>query len=203
MHVPLQASEDRDRLEKRIGQARDAKQRDRYRVALLAIDDAHETKQIMTMLGRSRGFVQRWAYAYRDHGIEALTPKPRPGATPKLPRDEELRFIDRLKSGPGVADGGVCTLRGKDARRILESEFGVQYTLGGAYDLLHRLGFSCLRPRPRHRKNDPDAMKRWLDSAPFLSSKSGSDTPTRPSKSGSRSGGLACAMRRGSGSKGR
>jgi len=34
-------------------------------------------------IGRSRGFVQRWAYAYRDGGIEALEPKPRGGSKPK------------------------------------------------------------------------------------------------------------------------
>jgi hypothetical protein len=25
----------------------------------------------MRMLGRSRGFVQRWCYVYRDHGLDA------------------------------------------------------------------------------------------------------------------------------------
>ena len=67
MHVPLGTTEDRDRLEQLIRRERDATQRDRYRVALLVGDEAHEweTEQIMTMLWRSRGFVQRWAYAYR------------------------------------------------------------------------------------------------------------------------------------------
>lgn len=188
MRVALRTSEDRDRLEKLRDEARDAKQRDRYRVALLVSDEAqeHEAEQIMTMLERSRGFVQRWGYAYRDGGIDALVCKPRPGATPKLPRDQEQRFIERLKEGPTQADGGVCTLRGKDAVRILESEFAARYSLGGAYDLLHRLGFSCLRPRPRHRKNDPQAMQQWLERAPFLSGACASSTPTRASRSGSR-----------------
>jgi putative transposase len=72
-------------------------------------------------------------------------------------------------AGPTAADGGVCVLRGEDARRILEREFGVRYTLDGVYDLLHRLDLSCLAPRPRHRKNDPAAMRQWLDGAPLLS----------------------------------
>jgi transposase len=188
MRVALRTSEDRDRLEKLCDGARDAKQRDRYRVALLVSDQTreHETEQIMTMLDRSRGFVQRWAYAYRDGGIEALSPRPQPGAAPKLRRDQEQRFIERLKKGPTQADGGVCTLRGKDAVRILESEFAARYSLGGAYDLLHRLGFSCLRPRPRHRKNDPQAMQQWLERAPFLSSRFKSSIRTRQSRFGSR-----------------
>lgn len=188
MRVALRTSEDRDRLEKLCDGTPDAKQRDRYRVALLVSDDAqeHETEQIMTMLKRSRGFVQRWAYAYRDGGVEALVCKAQPGATPKLRHDEEQRFIERLSKGPTAADGGVCTLRGKDAVRILQSEFAAHYSLGGAYDLLHRLGFSCLRPRPRHRKNDPQAMQHWLERAPFLSSRSESSIRIRRSRSGSR-----------------
>ena len=74
-----------------------------------------------------------------------------------------------MLAGPTDADGGQCTLRGRDAQRILEREFGQAYSLGGAYDLLHRVGFSCLRPRPRHRRNDPAAMKQWLDDAPPFS----------------------------------
>jgi hypothetical protein len=43
--------------------------------------------------------------------------------------------------------------------------------LSGVYELLHRLNLSCLRPRPLHRKNDPEAMAQWLESAPFLPGK--------------------------------
>ena len=60
--------------------------------------------------------------------------------------------------------------------KALETEFGVEYTLTGAYELLHRLGLSCLRPRPRHRKSDPQAQKQWLDRAPFLSRKYAKNT---------------------------
>ncbi|MFN0134366.1 MAG: winged helix-turn-helix domain-containing protein, partial [Phycisphaerales bacterium] len=71
-------------------------------------------------------------------------------------------------AGPTDADG-VCTLRGKDVRRILEHEFGVKYTLDGVYPLLHRLGCSCLAPRPRHEKQDLAAQRKFKDeSAPFL-----------------------------------
>ena len=85
----------------------------------------------------------------------------------KLPRDQEEAFKPRLDAGPTDADGGVCTLRGKDVVRILEQEFGVRYSLDGAYDLLRRLGYACLTPRPRHRKNDPQAMAAWKQDPPL------------------------------------
>ncbi len=46
----------------------DAKQRDRYRAVLLALQ-GQTTKTIMHTLDRSKNFVQRWVYAYRDGGI--------------------------------------------------------------------------------------------------------------------------------------
>ena len=62
----------------------------------------------------------------------------------------------------------MCTLRGKDVVRILESEFGVRYTLGGAYDLLERLGYSCLSPRPLHEKAGPQRVEHFKQHAPLL-----------------------------------
>ena len=186
MHIKPHQSDDLEQLQQCIACERDAEQRDRYRVVLLAIE-GHETKAIMATLARSRGFVQRWAYAYRDDGLEAIGEQPRGGSQPKLSPQEQARFIERFEAGPiPQADGGRCTLRGRDAVRILADEFGVNYSLNGAYKLLHRHNLACLKPRPRHRHNDPQAMGQWVDDAPFLSNASGKPTKIKPSKSGSR-----------------
>lgn len=142
--------------------------------------------QVAQAVGVSRRSVQTWVQRYNAQGIDGLWDRPRPGQPTKLPSDQVQAFKQRMLDGPGDADGGVCTLRGKDARRILANEFNVNYSLGGAIELLHRLGLSCLRPRPQHRKNDPDAMQRWLEDAPLLSGASRTNTPTSTSKSGSR-----------------
>jgi len=169
MNVGLRDEADRTRLRELIDGERDAVQRDRLRAALLAAE-GNEAVAIAVTLGRSRRFVQAWAYAYRDGGVGAIKAGRSTGRPTKLPRDREAAFRARVLAGPVVgADGGVCVLRGEDARRILEREFGVAYTLDGVYDLLHRLKLSCLVPRPRHRKNDPAAMAAWLDGAPLLS----------------------------------
>jgi len=168
MDVMAHHTNDIDELQRRIRNTRNAKQRDRYRVVLLAIRGL-TTLQIMDKLDRSRGFVQRWTYVYRDHGLEAIYEQPRSGTPPKLRREDEQTFKDRLNGGPLETDG-VCTLRGKDVQRILKEEFGAKYTLDGAYAVLHRLGLSRLRPRPKHRKNDPQKMAQWVNDAPLLSS---------------------------------
>ena len=166
MRLTERTAGDIDELRRRAGDERDALRRDRYRAVLLALD-GEEAVEIARALGRARRSVQDWAYAYRDGGIDAIQPEPRPGRTPKLPREREPELVARLDAGPQPSDG-VCTLRGRDVVRILEREFGVTYTLGGAYDLLERLGYSCLTPRPLHEKADPAAVEQFKQHAPLL-----------------------------------
>jgi transposase len=184
MQIGPHHPDDLEQLRQRSRQQRDAKQRDRYRAVLLALE-GHDAPTMARTLARSRRFVQRWVYAYRDHGLEAIGPKRQSGCPSKLPEVKQPSFKERLRAGPTEADG-VCTLRAKDIRRILQQEFGVEYSLAGVYDLLHRLGFSCLAPRPRHRKNDLAPMQQWVEQAPLLSKPRPSSTPAGRSKSGSK-----------------
>ena len=167
MNIPQRTPGDIDRLRDLVAREPLAIRRDRYRAALLAIE-GHEAPAIAETLGRSRRSVQDWAYAYRDGGIEALQPAPRTGRPTKLPRDQEALFKARIDAG-ARPDDRVCTLRGKEVVAILEKEFGVRYSLDGAYDLLHRLGYSSLAPRPVHEKNNPAAMEAFKIQAPLLS----------------------------------
>lgn len=184
MWVSEHVTGDRERLVSRIRKEKIAKQRDRLRAVALALD-GHETQQIAVMLGRSRRFVQDWVYRYRDHGLEAIKVKKQPGRAPKLPRAREDELRARLDAGPTEADG-VCAWRGHVIQRILEREFAVRYSLNGVYDLLHRLGYSYLAPRPQHRKTDHQAQEAFKASAPLLLTKSGASTRINALKSGSR-----------------
>lgn len=167
MRLTERAAGDIDELWRRAAGERDALRRDRWRAVLMALE-GKEAAAIAAALGRARRSVQDWAYSYRDGGIDAVQPKPRPGRTPKLPRDREAELMARLDAGPLPSDGGACALRGRDVVRILEREFGVKYSLGGAYDLLERLGYSCLSPRPLHEKADPQQIEHFERHAPFL-----------------------------------
>lgn len=184
MRIQAHHCGDIEQLRQRSRQERNAKQRDRDRAVLLALE-GHSAPAIARILARSRRFVQRWVYAYRSHGLDAIGPKRQSGRPCKLPRQQHERFKERFLAGPTAADG-VCSLRAKDAQRILQKEFGIEYTLAGVYALLHHLGFSCLMPRPRHRKNDPAQMQQWLQEAPLLSRERLRNTRTDTSKCSSR-----------------
>ena len=166
MNIRARSPEDDQRLRQLIRRESDAKQRDRYRAAALALD-GRLTEEIAEMLDRSRAFVQRWAYAYRDGGVAAIAIKKPPGKQPLLSRDRWDELRERLDAGP-TDDDEVCEFRGRDIQHILQREFGVKYSLNGVYELLHRIGYSWLAPRPKHRHADREAQEAFKRHTPFL-----------------------------------
>lgn len=172
MKVTLHDQADLRALQERVRSEGNAKQRDRLRAVLLAAEGEGgrelEGDQIARRLGRSPRFVDQWLARYRSGGLPAMKPGKAKGQVPKLAVEKQPAFKARLLAGAAEADAGVCTLRGADARRILADEFGVAMGLSGVYELMRRLNLSCLKPRPLHRKNDPEAMAGWLESAPLL-----------------------------------
>ena len=172
MHIRERGPGELKELKRRVRMEKDADRRDRLRAVVWAIE-GEEAEQIAGRLGRSRRQVQGWAYAYRDGGVDAIHP-PRPrGRTPRVHGVLAEKLKARLDAGPTEADK-VCTLRGKDVQRILREEEGVRLSLNAVYQTLHRLGYSCPAPRPRHEKQDPEAQRKFKEhAAPLLSAPSG------------------------------
>ena len=176
MRIEWKSATDEDELAKRIEKAtkqRKTLQRDRLRVVLLAGEgdpgDGGELfrEQIAQRVRRSRQFVDHWVGRYRKGGLDALEARKQPGRVPRLTPEQDQKLKAILDAGPRPQDK-VCTLRGRDIRRIVQAEFGVVYSANGIYDLLARLDYSSLKPRPRHRKNDPQQAAAFVERAPFL-----------------------------------
>jgi len=150
-----------------IAATSNAKQRDRYRVALIAGQGLAEKpelqrEEIAATVGRSRQFVDQWIGRYRKGGIDALVPRRQPGATPKLTDEQQRQLCAMLDAGPD-AEEGLAAYNGPILREKIEECFGKLYSLNGVYALLHRLGYNDLMPRPNHPDTDPavlDAFKK-------------------------------------------
>jgi transposase len=183
-----------DRLRERVDAEPGRRLFVRLRAVLLAAE-GRTAVEIVAALGGSRRAVQRWVARYNAEGPEALGDRPRPGQPGLLDEAAAGRLRQRIDAGPTPADG-VCALRAKDIRSILSAEFGVLYSLPGVYALLHRMGYSCLDPRPRHRKADPAVQEEFKKKSAASSTTSHARTPGGGSRSGSRT-------RRGSASGGR
>jgi len=144
MRIRLHKPSDLAALRERIRTEEDPVQRDRYRSVLLALE-GNRRAQIIKELGRSIRFIQRWVYAYRDGGLEALAPHDA-GRPARLRREQELMFLMRVLLDGVQKEDGAC-VRVMDAARILKDEFGIEYKPGGMYAVLYRLGLR----RRKHR----------------------------------------------------
>ncbi|MEN6385036.1 MAG: winged helix-turn-helix domain-containing protein [Phycisphaerales bacterium] len=93
--------------------------------------------------------LRKWLHRFNKKGSDGLADAPRSGQPQKIKACQIEKFKLRVRQGITEQDK-VCSLRGKDLQQILKKEFNAKYSLGGTYFLLHRLGFSCLCPRPQH-----------------------------------------------------
>jgi transposase len=152
--------QDHHSLEELQQLARDLKQKRiwlRYQAVVLA-KQGGSAPDIARTLGCSRRAVQTWVARYNHGGLQGLQESPHTGRPPRLAGPDVLRFQARIEAGPKPEDG-TCTLRGCDARRILQDEFGVTLGRQAVYDLLHRLGYSSLMPRPQHEQANPEVQE--------------------------------------------
>ena len=162
MHVddrlPLAELERLERLEKNAIKAR------RIRIVILAIQ-GYTAPAIAMSVGLSRRICQRWVYRYNKLGFKGLEDLRKNHLAGSLTPEQQIEFKKRLEAGPKPEDK-VCTLRGTDFQRILNEEFGVVRTLSHVYNLLHQLGYSCLKPRPKHYKSDVKKQEEFIKTLP-------------------------------------
>jgi putative transposase len=163
MRVDWKNASDATRLGELAAATSNAKQRDRYRVVLIAgrglgTQAELEREQIAAAVGRSRQFVDKWVGRYRRSGIDSLVPKRQPGAARRLSADQEQQLCRMLDAGPSPEEG-LAAYNGPILQEKIEQRFGKVYSLNGVYKLLHRLGYNDLMPRPRHPDTDSAALE--------------------------------------------
>jgi transposase len=129
----------------------------RFQSVILA-KQGRTASDISQALSCSLRVVKNWVDQYNRGGVEALHDRPRAGRPRQLDPQQYPQLKQRLEAPPRPEDG-VCTLRGLDIQRILQQEFGVLMSLQAVYDLLHRLDYSSLMPRPQHEEANPEVQE--------------------------------------------
>jgi transposase len=153
--------------------------------AVLGALEGETAKNLVPRVQLSERVLRDWVSRYNRDGRAGLEDRPGRGRKAALTAEQEQQLQARIRAG-ATTDDGVCSLRGEDVRRILAEEFGVVRQLQATYNLLHKLGFSVLRPRPQHPDADPAAQEAFKKKPPRSSRKSKPGSPASKSKSGSR-----------------
>jgi len=177
---------DADRLRELMAAETQAKQRDRFRVVLLAgggLGDQKEChrQQIAAIVGRSRQFVDQWVGRYRKQGLAGLQAIKQPGAEAKLTSQQQQELVGWLERGPTEQEK-LAAYNGPILREKIQEHFGKLYSLNGVYALLHRLGYNDLMPRTTHPDTDPAVLESFKKkSSPRRWRRSLRTTPTNAS----------------------
>jgi transposase len=100
----------------------------------------------------------------RRYNVEGLETWAGQGREPILSEEERQLVAERVEAGP--QDSDVCSLRGVDFHKFLETQFGKLLSLTAVSRLLHELGDEWLVPRPKHRKADPEAIAAFQQKSP-------------------------------------
>lgn len=131
---------------------RDAAVRTRLH-GLWLLHEGRSLGEVAEVVGVHYRTVQRWVAWYRTDGVAALRARKMGGTgqAPFLTPEQEAAVAAEVETGRFGT--------GNEIRAWIAREFGVEYTLGGLYSLLERLGCSPRVPRPVHAKADPAAQE--------------------------------------------
>lgn len=155
----------------------------RLQVVILA-KRGYTAPEVAEATGASRRSLQEWIRRYNADGLDGLKDRRHSGYRRHLSDDQEqqlMAYLDRK-----AADSRDGVRRGEDLRQWIAKQFDVTYTLDGVYKLLHRMGYSCLMPRPRHANADPNVQSAFKKTLWHRSNVSPKPIPTNVSRPGSR-----------------
>ncbi len=126
--------------------------------------------------------VQNWMARYNQQSVEGLRDHYVSGNQNKLTmaqKEQVTEYLDQQAQDPRAS---IC--QGRHLHAWIAQQFGIVYSLSGIYGLLHRLGYCCLVPRPRHPQADPGVQEAFKKTSPSRSRPSRRPTRRKPSRSG-------------------
>lgn len=154
----------------------------KFRAVILAMQGWFAC-DIAEALGKGTRTIQQWIADFNREGVDGLTDR-RGGNHFHLTDEQEQQVIAYLDAKARDPREGVR--HAQELIAWIECRFDKTYSLSGIYDMLHRLGFSWLMPRPCHEKNDPVVMEAFKKTRRRSWTKSLGLIPTERFKSGFR-----------------
>ena len=108
---------------------------------------------------------QEWTNRYIEQGIDGLNDLPRSGRPNFLSEDQKLDIKNAVNES-SKKESIEKIITAEQIEEKIKSDFNIEYSKSGIYNLLNRLGLSKILPRPIHEKNDPEKMAKWLEELP-------------------------------------
>jgi len=108
---------------------------------------------IANYLNKPYSTIRDWLGRAVRNGLDGIHDKKNPGATCKLTPGQLEQLRADLIAGPDKCGFASSLWTAPLLAAHVRKRFGVEYAVVSMYKLLHRMGFSSRRPRPRHPKS--------------------------------------------------
>ena len=124
-------------------------------------EDGKKQQQIADLLGCSQATVSKWISKYKSgRTLETL---PRSGRPTKLTKAKLKELRSKLLAEVRAANKKYCSLSTKQLSEIIKKEVGKAYSIRHVERIMHKLGFSLIKPRPYHIKRDQKKVDAFKD----------------------------------------
>jgi len=117
-------------------------------------------RRICADIGRPYTTVRGWLVRAARRGIAGRHDEVRPGTRCRLDESRLARLRDDLIAGPHSCGPGSGMWTAKLLIPHIRKKYGVEYRTSGIHYLLHGMGFSSRKPRPRHPEPASEPEKR-------------------------------------------
>ena len=152
--------------------AEDADQARRL-LAIAGVYEGMSRTDAARLAGMDRQTLRDWVHRFNDEGLEGLVNRPPPGNPRRLTPDQEAELAQLVEDGPAAAGlGHLARWRCLDLKALIAERWGVEYHERTVGKLLDRLNFSHITARPRHYRQDQEAMATFKKTSPRRSRRS-------------------------------
>ncbi len=137
------------------------------RRAIAALEAGYSGVVVAAVLGVTAATVSRWFAAYRADGPAALARRRsgRPLGSGRLLDDTQAQRIQVLIDGHTPEKQGIASAlwTRRAVRQLIKQETGLALPIRTVGQYLQRWGYTPQKPFRKSRKQDPVAVKEWLD----------------------------------------
>jgi len=141
----------------------------RRMLALAMVFEGASRTDAAKAAGMDRQTLRDWVHRYNEQGLAGLSDKTgNVGPKPLLSPEQEAEVAEWVRRGPDPVEHGVVRWRRADLARAIAAKWGVQLAERSMSDVLRRMGFRRLVPRPRHPGHDAAAQASFKATSPPL-----------------------------------
>jgi transposase len=142
-------------------------------LGIAAAYDGLSRAEAAMIAGMDRQILRDWVRRFNEEGPEGLVNRRAPGNPRRLTSEQEAELAQIVEGGPAAAGlAHLARWRCADLKALIKARWGVTYHERTIGKLLDRLGFSHITTRPRHYRQDPEAMETFKKTSPPSSRRS-------------------------------